>query len=520
VPFDILVMRALVTELAPTIAGSRIRELRQDDGVVYCALDKDRGGRVLAVHLAPRFRRMHWVSAMPRTARLAPWAAALSDSRVEAVEQPPWERVLRWRLQSPTTDGPAVVVIELAGHLTNFLWLKADGRVGDAWRRVGPERPGRTIWPGYPYEGPPPVADPCLTRRPELLPPPARLAFETAVWTWEELCRRYDAGAFEPWVYPPAHAGDPPDLGAVPTAQATRYPGPWTRAVAEILGRQEAAARLQDLRRQATTVLMRRRSRLVERLRDLAASETVDPEPWRRLGDTILAMGPTWVEPPPVVVDMETGEPHALPVEWHTLPYPALAARAYQQYRKERARREAARRMRPRLAAWLSELDAALAAVEAAPDASTLKRILSAAAGDDDAGTPAGPYRRFRTARGTEVWVGRNDDENMRLTFGAARPDDLWFHVKQYPGSHVILRCGKATPHPEDIQDAAQLAVFFSAAREGAGVPVDYTRRKFVRKQPHGRPGAVLYTQERTVYVTPDEARLALLGARRERLGR
>lgn len=112
-----------------------------------------------------------------------------------------------------------------------------------------------------------------------------------------------------------------------------------------------------------------------------------------------------------------------------------------------------------------------------------------------------------------EIWVGRTAIENQELTFRAARPDDLWFHVKQYPGSHVLLRCGKTPPRPEDIDDAAQLAALYSRAGKGSQVAVDFTARKFVRKRPHAEPGAVLYTRERTLYVTPDAEALRRLGA-------
>ncbi|HZE14261.1 MAG TPA: hypothetical protein VE197_00305, partial [Mycobacterium sp.] len=77
---------------------------------------------------------------------------------------------------------------------------------------------------------------------------------------------------------------------------------------------------------------------------------------------------------------------------------------------------------------------------------------------------------------------------------------------------------GKHNPDLEDLLDAAELAVFFSPAQASSHVPVDYTRRKFVRKQPHAAPGQVLYQREKTLYITPDPDRLRRLGAVSEKL--
>lgn len=114
------------------------------------------------------------------------------------------------------------------------------------------------------------------------------------------------------------------------------------------------------------------------------------------------------------------------------------------------------------------------------------------------------PFRRFTSPSGYEIWVGRNDAENDALTFRHGRPDDLWFHAKQVPGSHVLLRCGTRPVQRADLEAAAQLAAFYSRAGRGSTVPVDYTPRKFVRRRPHAAPGQVLYTREKTIYVTPD----------------
>jgi predicted ribosome quality control (RQC) complex YloA/Tae2 family protein len=118
----------------------------------------------------------------------------------------------------------------------------------------------------------------------------------------------------------------------------------------------------------------------------------------------------------------------------------------------------------------------------------------------------ARPYRLFRTAGGLEVRVGRSAKENDRLTFGNSSPNDIWLHARSVAGSHVILRWSEpeANPPARDLEEAATLAALFSKARTSALVPVDWTRRKHVRKPRGAPPGAVIPQRVKTLFVTPD----------------
>jgi predicted ribosome quality control (RQC) complex YloA/Tae2 family protein len=120
----------------------------------------------------------------------------------------------------------------------------------------------------------------------------------------------------------------------------------------------------------------------------------------------------------------------------------------------------------------------------------------------------ARPYRIFRTTGGLEVRVGRSAKENDRLTFGNSSPNDIWLHARSVAGSHVILRWAEADANPpaRDLEEAATLAALFSKARTSALVPVDWTRRKHVRKPRGAPPGAVIPQRVKTLFVTPDAA--------------
>lgn len=122
---------------------------------------------------------------------------------------------------------------------------------------------------------------------------------------------------------------------------------------------------------------------------------------------------------------------------------------------------------------------------------------------------------QFVSSDGLKIWVGRNNRQNDMLTMHRAKPDDMWFHVRQMPGAHVIVQTGGLTPLPEQtLLEAAHLAAYYSSARSSSRVPVDYTLRKHVRKPKSARPGMVIYDNQRTVYVTPDASALAAMSRR------
>ena len=120
---------------------------------------------------------------------------------------------------------------------------------------------------------------------------------------------------------------------------------------------------------------------------------------------------------------------------------------------------------------------------------------------------PSAPFQ-FMTEDGKSILVGKNNYQNDRLTFRTAAPDDLWLHAKDIPGSHVILRLSGEEPSEESLHHAAILAAHFSKAQDSSNVPVDYTYRRYVKKPSGSRPGFVIFTHQKTLYVTPsaDEA--------------
>ncbi len=113
------------------------------------------------------------------------------------------------------------------------------------------------------------------------------------------------------------------------------------------------------------------------------------------------------------------------------------------------------------------------------------------------------PYK-FKSSDGFAIYVGKNNRQNDMLTLKKATPNDIWFHTKNIPGSHVILECGGQKVSEKALIEAATLAAYFSKARQGSNVPVDYTKVKHIKKPSGSKPGYVIYDHQKTLYVNPD----------------
>jgi predicted ribosome quality control (RQC) complex YloA/Tae2 family protein len=109
-----------------------------------------------------------------------------------------------------------------------------------------------------------------------------------------------------------------------------------------------------------------------------------------------------------------------------------------------------------------------------------------------------------RVSDDARIYVGRSPRGNADLTFRIARPGDLWFHVRATPGAHVVLQFdSERRATADELQRAAGLAAYHSKARNSDKVSVDYTERKYVRRQQNAPPGLVWYTNARTLLVAP-----------------
>ena len=114
---------------------------------------------------------------------------------------------------------------------------------------------------------------------------------------------------------------------------------------------------------------------------------------------------------------------------------------------------------------------------------------------------------KFKTSSGYTVLCGKNNIQNDYITTKLAEKSDWWFHVKNLPGSHVLLQAHGEEPDAKDFTEAAEIAAYYSKA-EGDNIAVDYTYAKHVKKPASSKPGFVIYHVNWTAYVTPNEKRI------------
>ncbi len=217
--------------------------------------------------------------------------------------------------------------------------------------------------------------------------------------------------------------------------------------------------------------------------------------------------------------DFETGEPIAIAL----LPDKNAVQNAQKLYKQHQKLKRARAAVEPLLFAvqgeinYLEQVEAAISQLDhyqTPEDLQALEEIRDELIGQKyledleyrsrSSETPSTNFHRYRSPSGFEVLIGRNNIQNDQLTFRVAGDYDLWFHAQEIPGSHVLLRLEPGTVAEEtDLQFTANLAAYFSRARQSDQVPVVYTQPKYVYKPKGTKPGLVVYKQETIIWGKP-----------------
>jgi predicted ribosome quality control (RQC) complex YloA/Tae2 family protein len=516
-------------------------------GATAAALDRRFGGaRIQALHLDPEARRLSlflreatlvWEMHPERTGfRVVdpvdpPAEARRLAARLVGVTAPPDDRILILETRRVRGRPPrGLVILELIPNRENVIVTEGDeDTIRGLLRTVEGERPLRR---GRPWTPPPP------TRRAGVDEPVSREAWDRLLAEGEGRIPRgalaWASGLSAPllegreghrgWLRLRSRVVNPPEDPGAAVVQGRFGPQPYPvplpdRTLEETGDLLEAFRRtlersedvtapvtlpghlLQDLADRAE----RARGRVARLEEELAGLD--DPEERQGWGDLLLAR---FREIPggkaEVTVEGFDGRPVRIPLD-PTLTPDANARRHYDRAtRIRRARETLPERIRDARADWeaLEDLLARARTGEA-------ERGEVEAAVPDRTGGPGGsegptlPYRRYRSSGGLEIRVGRGARRNDDLTFHHSAPDDIWLHARHTAGAHVILRWGKdGNPPNRDLREAAVLAALHSKARTSGSVPVDWTRRKYVRKPRKAGPGAVLPDRVETVFVAPD----------------
>lgn len=193
----------------------------------------------------------------------------------------------------------------------------------------------------------------------------------------------------------------------------------------------------------------------------------------------------------------------------------ANAQKYYKKYTKAKVAAEEAKKqlgLAEEELSYLKSVEASIAYAKTEQDINAIKEELSnegyvqKRASGKRKNQPKQKPMHFTSSEGFEIYVGKNNIQNDILTLKTANSSDLWFHTKNFPGSHTVIKFGiDKNAGEKTIFEAATIAATYSSARSSANVPVDYTEIKNVKKPNGAKPGMVIYDKYNTLYVTPDE---------------
>lgn len=472
----------------------------------------------------------------------------LTGGRIAAIRQRELDRVLTIVIEARNELGDLAelqLVIELMGKHSNIILVQPDGTVADCIRHVGPQMSSvRTLLPGVPFHEAPAqdkqnpltasaaaLQDALDTANPVKALSDRYLGLSRATLqalltdgmdgaALQARMAAFGAGVFAPTLIENAY-GEPvavfPFAPDAPAGMAHRCES-MGEAYDRFYEKRDALVRIArhsaQLRRTLESALGRAEHKLAayreailgeaqcEQLRLYGELITANLHRIRR-GQQALQAENYYLDPP---------EPCVVPLD-PLLSGSDNAQRYFKQYRKSRTARAYAEQQQEQVAAEVAYLEGQLDNIgkcDTLPELYEIRDELIREGylrperkGVRQQGGVSRPMR-FLSPDGIALLVGKNNRQNDALTL-RADGEQYWLHVKNIPGSHVIVDY-RGEPPADTLFAAAQLAAYYSKARQSASVPVDYTPRKFVKKPSGARAGMVIYTTNRTLYVTPDEA--------------
>ena len=494
---DTATVSALAEELSVHLTDGRIEKIQQPEkDLLLLTIRAEGENRKLLIRAAGPNARVHLTEQSFENPKEAPMFCMLlrkylTGARIRSIEQPNGDRLIAFRLESRNELGDSAelgLITELMGRAANVVLVGADGRILDCLRRIPLSEHGtRALLPGLRYELPP-IPEGFEQKKP---------------------------------------AGDEKE------ARALKTPNTECRSISELLDSRYGAMERQELQRRRAQELVKsvRRTRdrqqrklaaqaeelrRTERLEDIRRqAELLQANLYRvRRGDRVLECENYYEEDLPLVT---------IPLDPTRTPQENLNTR-FREYRKLKGAKEHLTQLITDGEKQLEYLNSVLDELSRAGSTRELDEIRSEleTTGWLKAQRSRNPKKRsaaktmapmrFESPDGMEILVGRNNLQNDELTTRQARRTDYWFHVQQLHGSHVILCCEGLEPSPESIRAAAELAAYYSQARDSGRTAVDYTMVLNVKKPSGSLPGKVTYRNYRTMIV--DAAAAAGEGAK------
>ena len=568
-PMDGLTVGFAARELNETLRGGRIDKITQPERDAVMLVIRAGGvNHRLLLCASPNNARCHltmgsFSNPLEPPALCMLMRKQLTGARITEIRQVGGDRIVYVDMDAVNELGDHVLrrlVLEIMGRHSNLLLLDENGRILEATRHVNMEMSRvRQIQPGMAYLPPPAQdkLDPAALTGEELYDRLSALAGGklgraladtvsglSRVSAEELACRVLRGG--EDW---PADLKDACDrladlLGRLPDmadarvlfgedgeakdvfafpylserTDAQRQYKTLSEALDIYFGTRDARDRLNQksasMIRMLKGQLDRCQRKLAIQTEELSSAEQM--EEYRRCGEAINAnlyqLKKGMAEA--VLPDWNDPEGGTITVSLDIKLTPSQNAQKYfKKYQKARSAREIAAEQRDKTLAEMDYLEGALLDVDKCVGESELEEIRQelVRTGYMKKNTnrrqqrqlPQSKPYRYVSDDGISIMVGKNAAQNDRITLGA-KPEELWLHAKDMPGSHVIICREGEIPHAT-MKQAAMLAAWYSKGQRSSMVPVDYTLRKYVKKPSGAAPGKVIYTHQKTAYMTPEE---------------
>ena len=490
----------------------------------------------------------------------------IGNARIVSVSQPGLERIIAIEMEHLDEMGDLrrkKLIIELMGKYSNIIFVDDQNVIIDSIKRIGAHISSvREVLPGYDYVLPPNDKYDAMTLTPdifykEILGKP--VSIEKAIYTsitgfsrliadeicyeagvdgnfstdsladvnkdalWKAFCGirgRVEEGNYEPVIV--YDEDEPVAFSAIPLRMYEDMTiQPFTDIsdlLREYYAKKDSYSRMHqkstDLRKVLTTAIERTSKKYDIQRKQLKDTDKRDK--YRVYGELLqtygyeIAEGDTKI----TVTNYYDGQEITIPLD-PTLTAVENANRYFNKYNKLKRTYEASLQLVEESKQMLEQLLTLQHSMEMASSEADLAEIReemvlaglmkAKPAKRNGVKKEASQPLHYISSDGFHMYVGKNNLQNDRLTFKFANAKDLWFHAKQMPGSHVIVKLEGAEDVPDaTYEEAARLAAYYSSGKTSPKVEIDYTRRGNLKKPPQANPGYVIYHTNYSMVALPD----------------
>ena len=582
--FDAITVRNIVNELNNTIINAKIDKIHQPErDELLISLRTRENTYKLVISASAAHPRLHFTDNVKPNPITAPMFCMLlrkhlSGGRITAVEQPEFERVVRFDIESYNELGDLTtkhLIVEIMGRHSNIILTDSEYKILDSIKHIDFSVSSvRQVLPSLQYVSPPSQnkINPLTVTKEEIIsaflkgtdgvktdkfilsvfegisPIVAREISFRAIGTTDAFIGELDTAAkakliasvadvfedirknnFAPCIVTYASDNKVIDYASV---NITQYGGMGNTtafdSIHELLdafySKRDADERIKqrsaNLVKLVTNHLERASKKLI--IQQNTVKDAEKAEKFKIYGDLIIA-NMYRIDEHSTKIEVENYYEDGSPVICITLD-PSLtpsqnAQKYYKKYNKSKTALVETAKQIESTVQDITYLESVLHNLNSASNENDLLEISAELAEQGYISSRAKSVKNNKQAKlkqskpmhyissdGLDIFVGKNNHQNDYLTLRYANSSDIWFHTKNIPGSHTVIKLGIDKNVPErTMMEAANLAAYYSKAKNSSQVPVDYTSIKNVKKPNGAKPGMVIYDFYNTVYVRPDE---------------